>query len=61
MDLSLNFKKPDSSPQFVIKTLWGLINTNKHIGKAHMNVGCIHSEATMLILRVHIVVADSCG
>lgn len=39
----------------------GTQNSHKHIGKAHMNVGCIYSEATLLILRIHIVVADSCG
>lgn len=37
---------------------WGLINSHKHIGKEHMELRGIYSEATMLILCIHIVMAD---
>ena len=38
---------------------WGLINSQKHNGKEHMELRGIYNEATtMLILRIHIVMAD---
>lgn len=42
----------------VISTLLGSRVKSHHIGKEHMKVRGIYNEATMLILRIHIVIAD---